>query len=506
MKVLFSFTGNRDPFGDTGTEYGPVLSLLQERKFQKVYLFCTGPEYFERAKTVEKTASEDLDGGGFNFIDLSIESVIDYDEIFKALRSTVEQILGQIGHLKPEISVLLDPGTPQMQTCWFLLVKSGCLNAALLQGIPARFAGGAYKVREVRLDSAVLPEVKLAEKGKAAPKNTNWFRSETREKIIGESMAFAASLDLALKASAYDISVLIRGETGSGKGVVARRIHDNSGRRERPFMPINCASITATLAESELFGHAKGAFTGADRERLGLFRTAEGGTVFLDEVGDLPMEIQPKLLRVLEDHTVIPIGTDTEFPVNVRVIAATNRDLEALIDDGTFRRDLYERLAEFTIGIPPLRERPEDIPLLIREYVDRWNARYREEKGIGEEAVRLMMEYPWPGNVRELSNAVTTLCAAGQSSSIGPELLPQTILSHFSRKRLSGGFEPSIPDRGVNLKAILFQTEKEFFEEALRKAGGNGEQAARLLGMNGHAFRKAMKERFGMAREEEAAT
>ncbi len=505
MEVLFSFTGNHDPYAGSDDEYGPVLSLLQERKFDRVYLFCTGSDYMERARTVEKIGREELGCADFRFIDLVLESVVDYEEIFRRLSSTIDQIMEQLDGAQPAISVLLDPGTPQMQTCWFLLAKSGSLPARLLQGIPARFAGGAYKSREVRLDSPVFPEVRIGKgsgrRGEGVPADSTWFRPEGMDTVVGESSAFREALAMAERAASYDISILIRGETGSGKGVVASRIHERSARRGKPFLSVNCASIAPALAESELFGHAKGSFTGAQRDRLGLFRSAEGGTVFLDEVGDLPMELQPKLLRVLEDGTMTPVGSDRPQKVDVRVIAATNRNLEELIDAGTFRRDLYERIAAFVVTIPPLRERPEDIPLLVKEFIDQWNGRYGERKGIGEETMQLLREYPWPGNVRELQNAVKTLCASGQSDSIGPELLPPTILAHFNRRALTPEILPEIPAGGINLKAILFQLEKRFYEEAIKKAGGNMEKAAGFLGLNGPAFRKAARERLGLPRE-----
>ena len=499
MDICFSFVGNRDPYVEGPDELGPVMSLLQERSYTRVYLFCTGHEYFERAKTVEQLAREGDIDTQFKFINLDLESVIDYEEIYGKMKESIDTVLSHIGDQPVRLSILLDPGTPQMQTCWFLLAKSGYVEASLLQGIPARFAGGAYKVREVRLDSgSILPAVTLKSEEKPLSEKV-WFTARNAPKIVGDSARFRDALERARQAAKYDISVLILGETGSGKEVIARIIHDLSDRRDQPFLPINCASITATLAESELFGCRKGAFTGADRDRLGQFRAAEGGTVMLDEIGDLPMEIQPKLLRVLESGLVLPVGHDIEVQVNVRILAATNRKLEELVEEGTFRRDLYERLNQMTILIPSLSERKEDIPLLVREFTGQWNRAYHEEKGLSEDTISYFMRYPWPGNVRGLQNAVTSMCAVGRSSNIGPELMPPELLEYFHGSHQEGDFTISIPDDGMNLKALLSQIEKRYYEEALERAEGNREQAAGLLGLNGAAFRKALRERFNIS-------
>jgi transcriptional regulator with PAS, ATPase and Fis domain len=229
---------------------------------------------------------------------------------------------------------------------------------------------------------------------------------EEGERLVGRDPAFLEVLEKARRAAAYDLSMLIQGETGTGKGLLARLIHENSSRAGGSFISLNCAAIGAALAESELFGHMKGAFTGADHNRPGRLRTAEGGALFLDEIGDLPPEIQPKLLRTMEEKTILPVGAGAELTVNVRILAATNQDLPQLIAEGRFRRDLYERLAQFTLRLPPLRERRTDISLLIRRFLQDWNGKYREDKQISEKAMSYLLDYPWPGNVRELAKSV----------------------------------------------------------------------------------------------------
>lgn len=210
------------------------------------------------------------------------------------------------------------------------------------------------------------------------------------------------------------------------------------------------------------------------------------------------MEAQAKLLRVLQNHTVTPVGSDSEIEVDVRILAATNRDLEQRIDDGEFRRDLYERLAQVTVQIPALRERPEDISILLKHFIARWNAQYDEQKGLSDDVMRYLLEYPWPGNVRELQNTVSAMCAMGQSTQIGPDLLPPAVARHFVREPADTPLLTELPSDGLDLRAVLHNVERGYYEQALEHAGGNAEQAARLLGLQGPAFRKAARERLGI--------
>jgi DNA-binding NtrC family response regulator len=218
--------------------------------------------------------------------------------------------------------------------------------------------------------------------------------------------------------------------------------------------------------------------------------------VLLDEVGDLPPDIQPKLLRALEDRTIVPVGADAELKVNVRILAATNQDLEKLISEGRFRRDLYERLAQFSLRLPPLHEWRTDIPLLIRCFLEDWNTRYGESKEISEEALRYLLDYPWPGNVRELANSVVAMCAMALRGPIPADLLPAPVLAHFRRERGTPELPLSLPEGGLDLRALLYQTEKRFYQEALQRARGNREKAAALLDLSAPVFRKALRERF----------
>ncbi|MFQ3621403.1 MAG: RNA repair transcriptional activator RtcR family protein [Spirochaetales bacterium] len=523
QRVLLTFVGNRDPFVEGITEEntlekaGPVLSLLALKTFEEVFIFCTGPEYLERAKALEEIGknlnSKHGFSGIFHTILVELSSVIDYEDIYQRLASTLES-LGFLKKKKTFINrhlfVLLDPGTPQIQTCWFLLVRSGELPATLLQGIPPHFAGGSYQVREVNLDNTLLPKVvpvsttlqKLTrnrEPLSVADRTATYIQTLDLEglSVVGESEKFRRILEQAVQVAGYEeVSVLIQGETGTGKEIIARLIHQFSPRKHKPFVPVNCAALSPYLVESEFFGHVKGAFTGADRDRIGKFRTAEGGTIFLDEVGDLPLEIQPKLLRVLQEKRVQPVGSDKEYPVQVRILAATNKDLLGMTRKGAFRRDLYDRLNQVTLHLPPLREREQDIQILAGFFLKQWNQRYKEEKHLSPEVLQAFYDYSWPGNVRELQNTIIALCASARSELLEIDLLPPAFRTASLQSPLFEGGSFRLPETGMDLKTYLNQVERAFYSEALRKAKGNRERAASLLGLQGAAFRKALKERY----------
>ncbi|MCB1802181.1 MAG: sigma 54-interacting transcriptional regulator [Gammaproteobacteria bacterium] len=274
-----------------------------------------------------------------------------------------------------------------------------------------------------------------------------------------------------------DASVLLQGESGTGKTELARLVHRRSKRADRPFVEINCGAIPATLIESELFGHVKGAFTGAVKQREGRFKSADGGTLFLDEIGELPRELQPKLLRVLQDGEYEPVGSDTTVKADVRLICASNIDLREQVDDGLFRADLYYRIAVVPLRVPPLRDRPGDIPLLIDVIRKRLVLRgYPVDIEFGSDARNAMMNYPWPGNVRELANAVEHCIICAEDGTVVRDSLPDTIRMFCeARNRTS-------QQNGVTADAD--DDSRQQITHALRKANGNKTLAAQLLGID----------------------
>ena len=298
-----------------------------------------------------------------------------------------------------------------------------------------------------------------------------------RQQIIGESKPMKLLLERVERVATTQASVLISGESGTGKEVIAKALHQGSERNEGPFVAVNCAAIPKDLIESELFGHIKGSFTGAIKDRKGKFTLADGGTLFLDEIGELPIDLQPKLLRALQEQTFEPVGGTTE-QVDVRVIAATNRDLEEAMENGEFREDLYYRLAVVPMEIPPLRERKEDIPLLLNFFLKKQEAGY----GVcfSEEVVEYLSNYSWPGNVRELENVVEQMLILRQGDLLQLSDLPQRIGRPTSR---SGGVL-NLPDEGYSLEAL----EQEAVEEALRRCGGNKSKAAAFLQIPRHTL------------------
>ena len=302
-------------------------------------------------------------------------------------------------------------------------------------------------------------------------------RSEFRN-IVGISREMEQVFAIVRKVADTEATVLISGESGTGKELVARAIHSLSSRRTSPFVPINCAAIPRDLLESELFGHVKGAFTGAVRDKLGKFQSADGGTLFLDEVGDLPIDLQPKLLRALQERVVEPVGGSTAQKLDVRVVAATNVDLEAAIADGNFRDDLYYRLSIIPIHLPPLRERTDDILLLIKHFT-------AKHGGVGvtftPEALEVMKGYSWPGNVRELENTIERLLIMRNLDMIGVADLPVKIRG--VKKRHEGGVV-NLPPEGYSLE----QLEREIVVEALDRNDWNQTAAARFLRIPRHTL------------------
>jgi two-component system response regulator PilR (NtrC family) len=316
------------------------------------------------------------------------------------------------------------------------------------------------------------------------------------DNMIGVSLKMRDVFELIMTIAPQSSRVLITGESGTGKELVARAIHDNSPRARRPFVTINCGAFPETLLESELFGYRKGAFTGANDNRSGLFQAADGGTLFLDEVGNMSLSMQVKLYRVLQESKVRPVGGVEEIEVDVRIIAATNKDIEKEIAEGRFREDLFYRLNVIPVQLAPLRERREDIPLLARSFLERFRQSMRKIiEGVSPEAMRCLESYNWPGNVRELENTLERAVVLEVGPQITVESLPERV--HGVAKASDAGAgatgDAVIPDCGVNLEKLIAETEEIFLTAALRKSGGVRVKAATLLGMSYRSFRHFAK-------------
>ena len=314
------------------------------------------------------------------------------------------------------------------------------------------------------------------------------------DNIVGESERIQQVLRLVDRIAQSDAAtVLVRGENGTGKDLVARAIHYHSRRADGPFLDLSCTAMPETLFESELFGYEKGSFTDAKAMKRGLLELADGGTLFLDEVGDMPLVSQAKFLRVLETRQFKRLGGVVDQRVDIRIIAATNADLEAAVRTGRFREDLYYRLKVIPIVLPPLRERPEDIPLLLHHFMAKYNAEFRKNfRRVSDEALKLLVAYPWPGNVRELRNLLERILILESGDTILPEHLPPEITSPSTA---GGQARFTLPSHGIRLEDV----EMDFVRQAFRMADGNQTRAAQLLGISRDALRYRLQKLAGEA-------
>ncbi|HSB14193.1 MAG TPA: sigma-54 dependent transcriptional regulator [Bryobacteraceae bacterium] len=312
--------------------------------------------------------------------------------------------------------------------------------------------------------------------------------------IIGRSSAMQAVFQLIQTIAPTMSTVLVSGESGTGKELVARAIHFNSPRKDRPFVALNCGALPETLLESELFGHMRGAFTGADTNKKGLVEVAEKGTIFLDEIGEMSPMMQVKLLRVLQERKFRRLGGTEEIDADIRIIAATNRDLEKLVAEGRFREDLFYRINVIPVRLPPLRNRADDIPLLADHFLVKYKGQARRKvSGISPDAMRLLQAYAWPGNIRELENAIERAVALETGPMVQPSSLPEHVQTGVVGQGAGNGLEAPLPDSGFDLEQHVADIEREYIAEALRRAGGVKSRAADLLGMSFRSFRYYMK-------------
>ena len=380
----------------------------------------------------------------------------------------------------------------------------------LITGVPtidsaiAAVNAGAdrYVIKDHELVDQLRRAVQQVAENMKWKSEAGYLRRELRrltglDNIIGRSPKMRAIFDLIQTVAPQASRVLITGESGTGKELVARAIHENSTRVQAPFITINCGAFPETLLESELFGYLKGAFTGANENRQGLFQAAHGGSLFMDEIGNMSPTMQVKLYRVLQEGKVRPLGSTEEIDVDVRVIAATNKNLDKEIADGNFREDLYYRLSVIPVHLPPLRERREDIPLLARSFLERFRAAMNKPiEGIDPEAMRYLEAYDWPGNVRELENTMERSVALETGGMISARVLPERVTRPADTARAAApgtNHRPLLPEGGMDLEKHLQDTERAFILAALEKSDGVGTRAAELLRMSYRSFRHYAK-------------
>jgi nitrogen regulation protein NR(I) len=320
-----------------------------------------------------------------------------------------------------------------------------------------------------------------------------------RYRIIGQSALMRGVYDVIEKVADTPSTVLITGESGTGKELIARALHQNSSRKNKPFVSVNCAAIPPDLLESELFGYEKGAFTGAVTSKPGRFELADGGTLFLDEIAEIPVSMQVKLLRALQEQQFERVGGIKTITVDIRLVAATNRDLKARIAEGGFREDLYYRLNVVHVHLPPLRDRPSDIPLLVEHFVGKFNAKlHRAVTGFEDQAMKRLLCYGWPGNIRELENVVERCVIFAEDGSVGVQHLPAEIRDSEAESAtgLMAGIEATPGQTGLKeaIREVTLKLEREFIGRALDQTGGNVTHTARLLKISRKSLQNKMKE------------
>ncbi|HTZ48291.1 MAG TPA: sigma-54 dependent transcriptional regulator [Verrucomicrobiae bacterium] len=407
------------------------------------------------------------------------------------------------------ISDVRMPGETGVELLQFAKEVSPDSYFVLITGVPsletaiaaANEGANRYVIKDHDLVEQLRVAVREVTENLKWKKEAGYLRRELRrltglDNIIGQSPKMKAIFDLIQTVAPQNSRVLITGESGTGKELVARAIHENSSRSDAPFITINCGAFPETLLESELFGYTKGAFTGANENRRGLFQAAHGGTLFMDEIGNMNLAMQVKLYRVLQEGKVRPLGSTEEIDVDVRVIAATNKDLEKAIAAGEFRDDLFYRLSVIPLHVPALRDRREDIPLLARHFLESFrNSMGKKIDGITPEAMRRLESYDWPGNVRELENTIERAVALESGPDISLAVLPDRVAGAASifGAVMGESQKAEIPAEGIDFEHVVSDTERRYLQGALEKSGGVRTQAADLLKISYRSFRHYAK-------------
>ncbi len=392
-------------------------------------------------------------------------------------------LLGEIKLLQPDTAVLIMHASASVQSA----VEAMRMGAADYLTKP-------FAIEEL---AAVLDRIaeRLNASGASRTLRERLRLHQGSGHIIGRSPEMEKLYRILAKVAQSTHPVLILGESGTGKELVARSIHNNGPNAGKPFIPVDCGSLVPTLIESELFGYVKGAFTGAHRNKDGLLATADGGTVFLDEVGELPLDLQAKLLRALQEKEIRPVGATHRVAINARVLAATNRDLSAMVEKGSFRKDLYYRLSVVNLRLPNLRDRKPDIPILAAHFMDKMNRARGTANTLSDEALRTMVDYPWPGNVRELENAIEHCFSMSTGPVLHPGDMPTQLQSHMlqTHRPLAKTSDAALPgvDKEVQSLASL---ERETILSTLERLKGDKLRAARLLGIGKTTLYRKLKE------------
>ncbi len=480
-----------------GADLGPIATaLLGHPLYDRVYLLSNYD--FERSRNFCAWL-ESISGYQASAIDLysvDLVSPIDYSDIYSQVSSNLSQ--SGLPHDDVSLTFHLSPGTPAMAAIWIILAKTR-FPAKLIQTSKER----GVETVDFPFDLAndFLPEY-LQRTGDRVKRLTDAVQvsAPELEKIIHRSQVVADQISLARRIAAYDVPVLILGETGTGKELFAEAIHAASSRADRPFIAVNCGAISPEMANSELFGHKKGAFTGATTDRKGCFLEASGGTLFLDEVGDLPLDTQVRLLRALQSQEITPMGQSKPIPINTRILAATHRDLAADVAAGRFREDLFHRLAVGILQLPPLRNRAGDVMLLAQHFLGNINADAADkpeaqQKHLSKEAARAVQSYAWPGNVRELYHTLLRAVIWSQGAEVTSQDIQSALLPVSNE---TNSLHRPVLSNGLTLQDYLDEIARDCIKQTLQKTGWRKAGAAKLLGFTNHQTLSNWMKRLGM--------
>ncbi|MCK9276353.1 MAG: RNA repair transcriptional activator RtcR family protein [Syntrophales bacterium] len=498
MDILLSFTGYHDPYslgliGDD-EQPGPILSLVANKPFDTVVLFST-PNMEANTGATKEVLNDLYQHMHVTIKHFAISDPTNYYEILKLLRRNASKIIEENPSANYYISVA--SGTPQMHACWLLLVASGEIPAQVIHVRPARYVTRDRPIiSEIDLTSKNFPSVQftnIAHEPIASLESVDASITNALRKIgiVGDHPVMKQNLEIAAALADSRVPILIFGETGTGKELFARFIHSLSKRPFERFIPVNCAAMPKDLVESMLFGHKKGSFTGAVTDQIGKFSEADGGTLFLDELGELPLSSQAKLLRILEDGILEPIGSSNKHKVDVRIIAATNQNIRKSIEGGKFREDLYYRLSVGEIQIPSLKKRKTDIPQIALHMLDRINRSLKTPKRLSPGALLRLQSHSWPGNVRDLENVLERSLRLTNK-----KILDADDLLILEPVKYTDPFAAlPEPDDNFSLEEYITGVRKQLMLKALKKANGNKSEAARLLGITPQAVHKFFKRR-----------
>ena len=499
-KWLISWIGetdHRSAEGRLADGIGPVAAAIKNEYFDGVYLLTNYPQ--QRSVQYCKWLRSFTSHGNIELHDIALDNPIDHTAIYREVTAQLARL--QAIHGAVHNTFHLSPGTPAMATIWVLLAKSR-FPARLIQ---TQTDG---KVLEANIDFDLagdfLPEY-LQRSDARVNRFVDLVYTVPKEfcGIVHGSEAMRNQISRAQRIAMHNVPVLILGETGTGKELFAKAIHNASGRKGQ-LIAVNCGAVSSELISSDLFGHKAGAFTGANKERKGHFREAEGGTLFLDEIGDLPPDAQVGLLRALQQREIVPLGESIAVPINVRIIAATHRDLQGEVAAGRFREDLFYRLAVGILQLPPLRDREDDVQLLASHFMDIINqdsstAPEWQKKFLSSETKKFLQQHSWPGNIRELYHTLTRAAIWGSEAELSVDDIRNNLLTHPAN-------QPTQPlaaiGQGFDLDGFLLGIERHYLQQAMEAAGGKKKKAAAMLGVKNYQTLAHRLKKYGIAADD----